>query len=169
MPYEIEPRTLLRRAGELAGCRRNADLRYATSAVFFAVFHSLVGHAVRHLLPNGHRDDQLRLARSFDSGSIAEVCRWLAGVGAPHNAAALRPVLRPLLGNERLTDVASTFLTLQQLRHQAEYDHLATFTRPAVAAHVDTARTTIADLGQLSATRDGHVFYTLIAAQRTLR
>jgi hypothetical protein len=166
---EIDPRTLLARARELSTSPYDTDLRRAASAAFHAVFHALVGHAVRHLMPNAHRADQLRLARSFDPGSVAEVCRWMTRVGAPGNASALGPLIRPLLDNRRLAEVAAGFLTLRQVRHHAEYDHLATFTRPGVAADVELASTAVADLGQLGGSRDGHLFFVLVAAQKVLQ
>src|SRR5215207_1010131 len=105
MQREIEPRWLLRQAGELArtprgaGQPRNADLRRAVSAAYYAVFHAITRYAVRHLLPSASRTDQLRLARSFDHGSIAEICRWPTRASAPRHSSAVRPIIKPLLSN----------------------------------------------------------------------
>jgi hypothetical protein len=42
--------------------------------------------------------------------------------------------------NARIRDVALAFQTLQQSRHEADYDHMADFTRPTTLSLIDQSR-----------------------------
>ncbi len=175
MQREIQPPRLLLQASRLArpphgtDQARNADLRRAVSAAYYAVFHSLTVSAAQHLLPNGAREDRLRLTRSFDHGAVADVCGWLLGAAGPRTSSPARPIVQPLLTNAKLVSVAEAFLRLQQQRHRADYDHLAAFSQSLVLSHIGLAKLAIANIRQLCGSHDGQAFFVLVAMQKALR
>jgi hypothetical protein len=55
------------------------------------------------------------------------------------------------------------------LRHRADYDHLASFPKSAVLAHVDTAGLAVRNLDELVKGEAGQLFLVLVAMQKSLR
>jgi hypothetical protein len=56
-------------------------------------------------------------------------CAWVAG-----RQGNIHPYVKPLIASLKTTaiaDVASSFCDLQEARHDADYDHLATLSKPA--------------------------------------
>src|SRR4051812_32142660 len=90
MQRPIKPEWLLRQANDLAkrgspcaGQPRNADLRRATSAAYYALFHHIVLGATEHLLPTCSEDDRYRFARHYQHFGVRQVCDWVVGPKAP--------------------------------------------------------------------------------------
>ncbi|GAA4810384.1 hypothetical protein GCM10023200_55170 [Actinomycetospora chlora] len=173
MIREIDPQRLLRHADELArgggrGQPRNIDLRRATSAAYYAVFHRVALYTLERLVPTAPRSHQLGLARSLQHGSVAQVCRAVLHAPAPKTSAHHRPVTDDLAADVRITDFAQVFLDLQQRRHEADYDHLADFNRPGALSSVQGARQAVEWLGQISNSNRGRTLFLLIAMQSGL-
>jgi len=116
------PQDLLEQAGHLAKREpkrpRQASLRRAVSAAYYALFHLLVLEGIRHWRIGRQR---AKLARSFDHGAMKQVCS--------------RKDFDP-----RLQEVADAFVQLQQARHSADYDYSKVLTRVQAMASVETAR-----------------------------
>ncbi len=150
----IKPEWLLRQADELAGRTagvgqpRNADLRRGTSAAYYALYHEMVNRACAHLLPRSGNTQRWRLARLFTHRSLLQVCEWVLGPKAP--PLKVRITMLALRSSSRLQDVALAFQTLQQARHEADYDHMADFTRPVTLSLIDQSRDAIRKLELLS-------------------
>jgi hypothetical protein len=127
------PRHLLEQARHLAtrpGPARQADLRRALSAAYYALFHMLVrdgaasfvsGEGLRHLV-----------GRAFTHLGMRTASRQFAAAGLPPDLVALAPGGVPA----DLRDVASAFADLQGLRHEADYNTAARFTRAQTLNHV---------------------------------
>jgi hypothetical protein len=131
------------------------------STAYYALFHHLSYCLVVNLIPTGSEDDRLRLTRSIDHGSIKTVCEWIAGQhGAPLHS---RPIV-DRLANTELTDVALSFLDLYQARQSADYDHFASFTKPAALQYVNSARDAIRIVDGLPIV-DRDAFLALVAVQ----
>jgi hypothetical protein len=121
----------------------------------------------RLLLPSGTDDERWRLARSFDHGNVRRVCDWvLGGKGQPEVA---RPLIAAVRANAQLQDVALAFQTLQNARHEADYDHLADFTKVGALTLIDQARDAVGKLNGASGTADLERLLSLIALRPTLR
>lgn len=116
------PHDLLEQAAHLAKREpkrpKQASLRRAISAGYYAVFHLLVSDGIRYWKIERQR---AVLARVFDHGSMKQACS--------------RPQLEP-----RLKEVADAFVELQQARHSADYDYSKVFTRVEALAHIETAK-----------------------------
>ena len=92
--------------------------------------------------------------------AVARRKRFIGPVGANRSDAAWRQVYRSLQHGEAkarceslpdafsqdLKDVADAFLTLQRLRHDADYDPFATFERPDVQNYILSAEDSIRKL-----------------------
>lgn len=117
-------RDLLEQAQHL--CRREprrprqASLRRAVSAAYYAAFHLLVDDGAR-ILASGTGVASVRgmLIRCFTHDEMKSVCqdvavgRWPSKVQAHAGVIAIPPELQ---------NVAYTFVDLQQKGHQADYD-----------------------------------------------
>jgi len=152
----IRPQWLLRQADELAGRfagvgqPRNADLRRAASAAYYALYHELVNRVCEHLQPDATDAKRWTLSRLFAHRNVLAVCEWILGAtgipGAKGPPARVRAAFQRMRTSTRLVDVALAFQTLQQARHEADYDHLADFTRPATLSLIDQSRDAIRKL-----------------------
>jgi len=132
---------LLDQAEHLAGKEprkpKQASLRRAASASYYALFHLLVDEAVLGLV-KGPDPDGLRnlLRRAFDHGEMRTMCAAFSGGTLPASLAAT-------LGGPVPADlrrVAKVFLELQQARHEADYDLSRSFTRADVQGLIAKTR-----------------------------
>ena len=170
MRRPINPQWLLRQADDLGyrgqgrGQPRNANLRRAVSAAYYALYHELVNRACIHQLPRCSEEDRWRLARLFTHASVRQVCDWIIGPGPP--PPKVRVALMRLRGNAAVFDIALAFQTLQEARHEADYDHMADFTKPATLTLIDQSRDAIRKLGRISRTADYSRFMAHLAMQR---
>jgi hypothetical protein len=135
------------------------------SHAYYALFHAITLAASEHLLPNGADAERLRLTRTFEHRSIKDVCNWINGhKDGPNHATAL---IRSLW-NTPIDDLAGAFLSLQERRHEADYDHSATFERASVLVTVQDAEQAVRVLREAN-DRDREAFLTLVALKSGLR
>lgn len=116
---------------------RQASLRRAISAAYYALFHALVAEATMTLAHAEPRNLRPLIARTFAHADMKRTCRAFmqgtAGIN-PATAAAIMPPIRL-----ELVFVARTFVSLQEIRHQADHDLLAEFSKENVVAMVRDA------------------------------
>ena len=97
---------------------RQASLRRAVSASYYALFHLLNGSAAATIAPNVTDEVNHRIQRWFDHSEMKKICgRFLA--------VQLSNPLLSLIGSNaspELQIVARTFIELQDARHNADYD-----------------------------------------------
>ena len=128
---------LLRQARHLATNEprkpKQASLRRAISAAYYALFHLLIAEAAsRFITGQGREDIREGLSRAFDHGSMKKAAvetvkpRW----GRMRQLNSI-PVPADLI------TVATAFVDLQQARHEADYDVARTFTRAETMALID--------------------------------
>ncbi len=103
---------------------KQASLRRAVSAAYYALFHLLTTEASK-LFSSDPRVMAV-LNRSHDHGKILEASRQVAKGNLPYLIAPLQTYF-PI--PVELTAVANAFVELQQARHEADYNLLKTFTR----------------------------------------
>lgn len=101
---------------------RQASLRRAISAAYYALFHRLTTEASAFLVSGGSAERRLlrtTLARAYDHAEMKKVSRAFSSGNPPQ---AWRPALGtgPLPPDLRV--VAEAFIELQEARHQADYD-----------------------------------------------
>ena len=113
---------------------KQASLRRAISAAYYALFHFLIDEATSYFVSGraAQRSAQRKtLARAFDHGQMRR------------NASAFerrRPSPWTGIGASAPVEIetmASVFLKLQDLRHRADYDRTAEFTRRVTLSAID--------------------------------
>lgn len=150
--------------------------RRAVSAAYYALFHAIIAEAVLRVLPVdvATDEDRLRSARWIQHADIKQSARWVvecatvtAATGTPPRDTGVKHGVwelfsRPAGGTERTGDVpnhlrriARTFVDLQDARHTADYDQLASFPKTTTQRHVNAAETALALL--LANVADVHV------------
>lgn len=171
MQRDIRPSWLIRLAEELAGLNagqgqpRNTNLRRAVSTAYYALFHRISLAAARSLLPNGADAEVYGLARDIKHAAVKQCADYIAGQTPPKH---LDSIILRLRQNADLSAVARNFVDLQQRREEADYDHLANFTRPDVLASVGLAKRSVAITWNQRDTDDFRAFFSVIALRTSI-
>jgi uncharacterized protein (UPF0332 family) len=99
-----------------------ATLKRCISTAYYAVFSLLVHAASNMLAGNSAGQKELRgyVARAFSHNEMAEACKGFAGGNLNKE---LKPCLQSAISTD-LKDIAATFRSLQQSRHDADYNIL---------------------------------------------
>lgn len=106
---------------------RQASLRRAVSAAYYALFHLLVEDAARELTAAQPPGLRARLQRAFTHSDMKNVCSQFGGVSGK-SPQKLHTLLSAQL-SPGLVTVARTFVDLQEARHAADYDVSTDFNR----------------------------------------
>ncbi len=93
---------------------RQTSLRRAVSAAYYALFHLLVHESANMLVAD--RELRRLVGRAFDHAEMKQASRAFAAKSLPLSLQPFSPV-----PNE-LALVAATFIQLQEMRHEADYD-----------------------------------------------
>jgi hypothetical protein len=163
-------RDLLEQAVHLTGREpkrpRQASLRRAISAAYYALFHHLIDEASRFLV-RGRRDGLRQVARrAFAHAEMRSVCKAFAS-GAP-NLHWARLLHGPVPADLRL--VAEIFHELQGARHEADYDLSRSYARQEVGELVMRARIAFAAWARCRTSPAAEVFMTaLLLDKRPMR
>ena len=107
---------------------KQASLRRAVSAAYYALFHLLVVDAVLRVSPKVPAGLAARIARSLTHVEIREVCQSIASA----NPSEILCELHPVGFSADLRIVAQAFATLQEARHHADYDIAISYSRSTV-------------------------------------
>lgn len=95
-----------------------------------------------------------------------EVAKWVSGQGPGKEH--VRPIIKLLQLNPDVKRFSSILLTLQQARHEADYDHLADFGKVTTLSHAQQAAVALDLLDGLVRTPDGQRFLALVALNTNL-
>ncbi len=97
-----------------------ADLRRSVSASYYALFHLLVDEATKRICGvKDHAPLRHHLARTFQHSNMRKVAEQFSKEQTPK---FLCPVSDTNILDERLVFVASSFVLLQDARHDADYN-----------------------------------------------
>lgn len=116
---------------------KQADLRRAVSASYYALFHFLIHESSRQVAGSLATKGDLKhlTSRAFDHGKMKEVC-------SEFQKQTPKDLLKPFWTslNVQATSepqkIAKAFIRLQELRHQADYDLSISFSKQeALDAH----------------------------------
>ena len=108
---------------------KQASLRRAVSAAYYALFHLLTEAAARRLIPGTGGDrEALRviLRRAFGHGEMAAISKSFRSGSPP---ARWQDVLGVTGLTADVRKVADAFVDLQEARHEADYDAGRAYTR----------------------------------------
>lgn len=126
-----------------AGAPRQARLRRSISTAYYSVFHALLGIVARKFVPGVHWKSRVLFYRSLEHGRTRDRCKRLGQNPLPQEEQAF-------FGwksfPEELRSFSRTFVDLQELRHQADYDPDTTFTIHEAQEAANNARDAINNL-----------------------
>lgn len=168
MTSPISSSELLAVADDLLGLYDPASprpelLRRAVSSAYYALFHELIAEAVRQTLgvDASRSADRHAVARFYQHGEMRSVCRWVLDRAQRRT---LPDRVSALLDSPQaaLVEVAAALVTLQDARHDADYNHLATVRLDEARSHVTLARTVLAGLPGLGGDRVYSNFLALL-------
>jgi hypothetical protein len=94
------------------------------------------------------------------------VCAWINGSPPPNGVA---DTVQRLRGNARISDVAATFVALNQAREDADYDHQANITRATTLSLIQRSESAVAVVEADAATDDFRSFLALLGLKMNLR
>lgn len=163
---------LLVQARHLATCDRRgrpkqANLRRAVSAAYYALFHLLVSDASGRLVRGADRL-QLRycLERAFSHANMKDVAQSFSNE-------RVSPKLSPGLNNSsiqtELMRVAEAFVDLQQARHEADYNTARNLTKDETIDYIIQAQQAFDDWEKVRKSLQADVFLVGCLAQKNMR
>lgn len=122
---------------------KQASLRRAISAAYYALFHFLIEEATRHIVGASAQSGGLRamLARKFTHAAMNKACKAFAATNLPKD---ITDYLGALKVPRSLRDVASAFVDLQNHRHNADYNVASHFTREEVEIQIEKVASAMA-------------------------
>jgi hypothetical protein len=158
---------LLEQARHLAGREptrpRQASLRRAVSASYYALFHLLAAEGARLNAPVQPDGLRAQVRQAFIHADMRSLCRQFAG------RTALSEHLRVLVSlplDPGLISIAATFVDQQNARHAADYDVSQNFTRLDVLDMIRDVQTAFDDWPRIRPTANAAVFLTALLLNR---
>lgn len=158
---------LLEQARHLAGREstrpRQASLRRAVSASYYALFHLLAAEGAALSAPPRPGGLRIQVRRAFVHADMKSLCRQFAGrTGLSEHLRVL--VSLPL--DPGLILMATTFIVLQNARHAADYDMSQSFTRFYVLNLIRAVQATFDGWSAIKTTPNAAVFLTALLLNR---
>ena len=142
---------------------RQASLRRAVSASYYALFHFFAAEGARLSAPPRPGGLRAQVRRAFNHSDMKSVCRQFAGrTGLSEHVRS--PVSLPL--DPGLISIAKKFLELQDERHAADYDMNESFTRLDVLEMIRDVQTAFEDWSRIRTTPNAAVFLTALLLNR---
>ena len=141
---------LLEQAEHLIGRERKkpkqASLRRAISAAYYALFHLILDEGSKQFATNPKLRTLVR--RAFSHSEMKKAAKSLASGGSlpEHVDAIFQGTIPP-----ELRAIAKSFITLQEHRHEADYDLNTSFRKSQVADLIGLARKAFADWAAVKA------------------
>ena len=148
---------------------KQANLRKAISAAYYALFQFLVDQSCRQAMGTTHATTIMRqvLARSFTHFGISLACKaFSAGSRLTHPATrALRTTFSI---PAEVQQIALTFVSLQERRHTANYDFTQRFSRSEVLGVIREVEIAINQFGQLKSSDEKSFLLACLWAWKTI-
>jgi hypothetical protein len=135
---------------------RQASLRRAVSAAYYSLFHFLLHEATQLLFPARPAALRGRASRAFTHSEAKNVCEIFAREKGGIKELTTDPL------EQQLTEIAGSFVELQEARHRADYDLMHTFDRIQVIGYVDDTRLAIAKWKAIKHNPNANVFLTAL-------
>jgi hypothetical protein len=149
-----------------SGKPRQASLRRAVSAAYYALFHMLAEDAASQASPPAPTALRLRVQRSFQHATMKEAAKAFITAAKPaRNWKAPAPLDQLLAGSPSpaLESVAAAFIKLQDERHKADYDLTFQFDRSNVQALVREADEAFRNWAAIRGSDESRVFLAALA------
>lgn len=134
---------LLDQANALAsldpGKPKQANLRRAISAAYYALFHLLIDEGAATVGSKLNAAAKAKIRRAFAHADMKAVC---ASYAKASNVQSFNQQIGPLLLfplDPLLMDVAEAFVLLQEARHEADYDVYVVYNRQDTTSNIRMA------------------------------
>jgi hypothetical protein len=152
---------------------KQASLRRAVSAAYYALFHLLTAEGARRLSPAKPDGLRLLVQRAFSHGDMRNVCKNFAD-GQRAVLKSQVPGQPPLATRQLLSfpleaplfAVIQAFVALQEARNEADYDLAKSWRRVDVLNRVQAARQTFADWASIRTVPNATMFLAALLLQR---
>lgn len=149
----------------------NSAHRRAVSTEYCAVFHAITATVAATVFPTAGESFRQSIRRWIAHGDVRTVARWVSRVegadaGRPpaHITALLAPPGQAPIIDATAGLIAAGFITLNEARDQADYDHAAVFTHGSTVDLVVRARDLVDKVTRASGP-GADAFFGLIAMQ----
>lgn len=138
---------------------KQANLRRAVSATYYALFHFLTTQSARTLIGAHQSLTSYRhlLARAYVHGEMKSACIAFGGGSYPRSLAAGLPT--DFAVRKEIEDIAMAFVDLQSKRHIADYDFSQTLTRADVLATIEVAHASIDEFNKFDSSDGCRKFF----------
>ncbi|MFH1469627.1 MAG: hypothetical protein ABIO70_34900 [Pseudomonadota bacterium] len=144
---------------------KQASLRRAVSAAYYAVFHMLIDAASRFVVRGSNRPELRRaVTRAFDHGEMKSAANSFKGGTLPSVLQGAVPGPIPL----ELRRLCVTFIDLQQTRHEADYDLTRVFGRREAQDLVTKAEQAFQDWSKVAGTHAADAFLVALLLRKKL-
>jgi uncharacterized protein (UPF0332 family) len=151
---------------------KQANLRRAVSATYYAVFHLLVEEACVMVFgsQSAHRPYRHALARAFGHASMKTACSSFGGGNLKSSVAKGLPktVMGVYVIPREIREIAAAFTELQEKRHLADYDRSERFKRLEVLTLIDETKIVVARFLALPDSNDRRFFLACLWAWKDL-
>lgn len=143
----------------------DAQLRRSVSTAYYAVFHKLAGLAAQRFMGPGQENTAgyAILYRGFDHRRVRDVCDSL-------QAATLKERYRDRLSrsavSQAMREFVSSFPTLQDYRHRADYDPAMQLLRSEVETVIITAQDAMNALDRVAPDEQTDVLALMLVGAR---
>jgi uncharacterized protein (UPF0332 family) len=147
---------------------KQASLRRAISAAYYAVFHLLVDEACRVQIGAQHNQAPFRqvLGRAYAHGVMKDACKSF-GSGTLKKG-VLKGLPTGFTVPEAIRLLAATFVDLQDKRHLADYDLTERFERSSVLALLKQVEQRVEDFRNLAPSNEKRFFLACLLAWKEL-
>lgn len=158
---------------DFKGKPKQANLRRAVSAAYYALFHFLVREVCRGVIGTQYpgRGYRHSIARAFAHSTMKDVCISFAGGQLPKSVVG--PLPKSSAGHylvvKPIQTIAATFVDVQEKRHLADYDLSKQFKRSEVLALIEQTGAHIAEFSNLPASHDRQFFLVCLLTWKELR
>lgn len=139
---------------------KQANLRRAVSAAYYALFHLLTSESARRLTPAAPPRLMSQVSRAFEHATMRHVCKSLLTPGS-----ALITTFR-LSPTDDLREVAEAFSSLQDARHMADYDLSSNLDRNDAVLKIRLAESAFAAWRRMRAKDEANVFLVALLMKK---
>jgi hypothetical protein len=139
---------------------RQASLRRAISTAYYALFHLLISESVDQIIQPTSRTYAQRV---FDHAAMKRICVAFTPKGTLLDSFKSK-VKAPI--EKELANVAATFVDMQDLRHQADYNLDRSFSRIDVDVKVASVVQAFADWAAIRKTDNARIFLMALLLER---
>jgi hypothetical protein len=152
---------------------KQASLRRAVSAAYYALFHLLIAQGAKRLSPPNPDGLRRLVQRSFNHGEMRNICKGFAeghkaaikGKAPGQPPAATRKLISLPL-DTRLFSVTQAFVERQEARSLADYDLEKYWKRIEVLEYIETSRQAFTDWASIRNTPAAAVFVAALLLQK---